>query len=171
MHTHCLYGTFLLPWLSRVSRFLKPHQNTHSVQTITTKISYLSGKEGEGDGDSSLFGPGEILCPVGTVTQGSPLPGFDPALPEECDPRRACLARESLEIGSSAGAPSTLFEATVVFFPPSYFSSLRVMILLVTSRSDLCRSTYVVSDFVCPKFILCSALSVVLILNVHSKKQ
>lgn len=88
------------------------------MQTITTKISYLSGKEGEGDGDRSLFGPGEILCPVGTVTQGSPLPGFDPALPEECDPRGACLARESLEIGSSAGAPSTLFEATVI--PPPH---------------------------------------------------
>lgn len=48
--------------------------------------------EGEGDGGCSLFGPREVLCPVGTVTLGSPLPGFDPALPEECDLHRACLA-------------------------------------------------------------------------------
>lgn len=79
--------------------------------------------------------------------------------------------RESLEIGSSAGAPSALSEAAVIFFfPPSHFSSLRVMILLVTSRSDLCRSTCAVCDFVCTKFILCSALSVVVILKVRSKK-
>lgn len=42
----------------------------------------------------------EILCPVGTVTLDSPHPGFDPALPEECDPSVGRLVRESLEIVS-----------------------------------------------------------------------
>lgn len=37
----------------------------------------------------------EILCPVGFVTLDSPHPGFDPALPEECDPCRGCLVRDS----------------------------------------------------------------------------
>lgn len=41
-----------------------------------------------------------ILCPVGTVTLESPHPGFDPALPEECDPSGGRLVRESLEIVS-----------------------------------------------------------------------
>lgn len=44
--------------------------------------------------------PVGILCPVGTVTLDSPHPGFDPALPEECDPSGGRLVRESLEIVS-----------------------------------------------------------------------
>lgn len=51
-------------------------------------------------GCSSLLGSCVILCPVGTVTLESPHPGFDPALPEECDPSGGRLVRESLEIVS-----------------------------------------------------------------------
>lgn len=71
----------------------KPQQQ-HSV---ISRAKVKRGVEG-GGGDRSLFGPCEVLCPVGAVTLGSPLPGFDPALPEECDPHKACLAHESLGI-------------------------------------------------------------------------
>lgn len=49
---------------------------------------------------SPMLGSCEILCPVGTVTLDSPHPGFNPALPEECDPGGGRLVRESLEIVS-----------------------------------------------------------------------
>lgn len=71
-------------------------------KTITTTISFLEAWGGGGgwggSGDRSLFSPCEVLRPLGAVTLGSPLPGFDPALPEECDPQSDCSVHESLGI-------------------------------------------------------------------------
>lgn len=59
--------------------------------------------------------PVGILCPVGTVTLDSPLPGFDPALPEECDPSRGRLVRESSEIVSLLLRPNSLKPPFFIF--------------------------------------------------------
>ena len=71
---------------------------------------------------SSLLGSCAISCPVGTVTLDSPHPGFDPALPEECDPSGGRLVRESLEIVSLP--PLLLLRPKTfkpLFFPLSHF--------------------------------------------------
>ena len=45
-----------------------------------------------------MLGSCEILFPVGTVTLDSPHQGFDPALPQECDPGGGRRVHKSLEI-------------------------------------------------------------------------
>ena len=77
---------------------------------------------------SSLLGSCAISCPVGTVTLDSPHPGFDPALPEECDPSGGRLVRESLEIVSLPLLRPKLLSHC---FSPYHISSLKVMILFV----------------------------------------
>lgn len=68
------------------------------------------------------MGSCEILCPVGTVTQDSPHSGFDPALPEECDPSGGRLVRESLEIVSLLPLhPDTSKPLFFLFFSLIYF--------------------------------------------------
>lgn len=62
------------------------------------------------------------------MTLDSPHPGFDPALPEECDPSGGRLVRESLEIVSLLLRPNTfkpLFSFLLSHFFPKGHNTLR----------------------------------------------